>query len=204
MGPDGASHQQLEDIAIMRAIPNMRVIVPGDAVSTKAIVKAVADIPGPFYVRITRPSTPVVYDSGFEYRFGKANLLREGSDVAIFACGILVPEALKAAESLKAKGVQATVVDLHTVKPIDVETIVASARKCGFVVTAEEHNVVGGMGSAVAEVLVEEYPVPVRRVGVKDRFGESGDAAELLRKYGLTAGDIESAALSVRQSPRAT
>jgi transketolase len=202
VGPDGASHQQLEDIAIMRVIPNMRVIVPGDAISTKAIVKAVADIPGPFYIRITRPSTPVVYDSGFEYRLGKANLLREGGDVAIFACGILVPEALRAAESLKAKGLQATVVDLHTVKPIDVETILACARKCGYLVTAEEHNIMGGMGSAVAEVLVEGYPVPMRRVGVKDRFGESGDPADLLRKYGLTAGDIESAVISVRQSPK--
>jgi len=168
------------------------------------MVKAVADIPGPFYVRITRPSTPVVYDAGFEYRFGKANTLREGSDVAIFACGILVPEALKAADSLKTKGVQATVVDLHTVKPIDADVILACAKKCGYLVTAEEHNIVGGMGSAVAEVLVEGYPVPMKRVGVKDRFGESGEAADLLRKYGLTAGDIESAAVSVRQSPRAT
>jgi len=198
VGPDGASHQQVEDIAIMRSIPKMKVVVPCDSVSTKAIVKAIAVIPGPFYVRLTRPSTPVVYENGFEYRFGKAEVLREGSDVAIFACGILVPEALKAADSLKAKGVSASVLDLHTIKPIDVETIAKFAKNCGRVVTAEEHNVMGGMGSAVAEVLGESQPVPMRRVGVLDTFGESGESGELLRKYGLTAADVEKAALSVR------
>jgi transketolase len=202
VGPDGASHQQLEDIAIMRAIPNMRVIVPGDAVSTKAIVKAIADIAGPFYVRLTRPSTAVVYESGFEYAFGKANKLRDGSDVAILACGIMVPEALRAAESLQARGIQAAVVDLHTIKPMDTDMVVDVAKKCGYVVTAEEHTVMGGMGSAVAEVLGEKYPVPMKRVGVMDTFGESGEPSELLKKYGLTAGDIESAAISVRKMER--
>ena len=123
MGPDGASHQQVEDIAIMRAIPKMKVIVPADAPSTKGSIKAIASIPGPFYVRLTRSATPVVYDEGYEYRFGSANILREGSDVAIFACGIMVPEALSAAEGLKAKGVSAAVVDLHTIKPIDSSTV---------------------------------------------------------------------------------
>jgi transketolase len=193
VGPDGASHQQVEDIAIMRSIPKMKVIVPSDAVSTKAIVKAIADIPGPFYVRLTRSSTPVVYDSGFEYKLGAANVLREGSDVAIFACGIMVPEALKACESLKAAGVSASVIDLHTIKPIDVDSIVKFA-KCGRVVTAEEHNIMGGMGSAVAEVLGEKLPTPMRRVGVMDTFGESGEAGELLKKYGLTSANIEAAA----------
>ena len=197
VGPDGASHQQVEDIAIMRAVPKMKVIVPADAVSTKAIIKAIAAIPGPFYVRLTRSSTPVVYDAGFQYELGRANVLREGGDLAIVACGIMVPEALKAAESLKAKGVAASVVDLHTIKPIDSETLVKFARKCGRVVTAEEHNVMGGMGSAVAEILGERYPVPMRRVGVMDTFGESGEAGELLRKYGLTAADIEQAALGL-------
>ncbi len=202
VGPDGASHQQIEDIAIMRAIPKMRVVVPSDAVSTRAIVKAVAGIPGPFYIRLTRPSTPVIYDGGFEYRFGEATVVREGGDVAIFACGIMVAEALRASESLKKKGVSAAVVDLHTIKPIDSKTIVAFAKKCGRVVTAEEHNIVGGMGSAVAEVLGEEHPVPMRRVGVMDTFGESGEAGELLRKYGLTAAHIEEEAVKLTSPTR--
>ncbi len=202
VGPDGASHQQVEDIAIMRSIPRMKVIVPCDAPSTKAAVKAIADIPGPFYVRLTRPSTPVVYESGFEYRFGKADVLKEGSDVAIFSCGIMVPEALRAAESLRSKGVGASVIDLHTVKPIDVETVAGFAKKCGYVVTAEEHNIYGGMGSAVAEVLGEQCPTPMKRVGVKDTFGESGETSALLKKYGLTAEAIEEAAVSVRQFKR--
>jgi len=197
VGPDGASHQQVEDVAIMRAIPKMKVIVPADAPSTKGMIKAIAAIPGPFYVRLTRPSTPIVYENGFEYRLGEANVLLDGSDVAVFACGIMVPEALKAADSMKAKGVSAAVVDLHTIKPIDVATITKFAQKCGRVVTAEEHNVMGGMGSAVAEVLGENRPTPMKRVGVMDTFGESGDAGELLKKYGLTAADIEQAASSL-------
>jgi len=194
VGPDGASHQQVEDIAIMRSIPRMKVVVPADSVSTKEIVKAVADIHGPFYIRLTRPSTQVVYDKGFSYQLGKANVIREGADVAIFGCGIMVPEALKAADSLKAQGVSASVIDLHTIKPIDVDTIVHFAAACGRVVTAEEHNVMGGMGSAVAEVLGENRPVPMKRVGVMDTFGESGDSKELMKKYGLTAANIEGAA----------
>jgi transketolase len=199
VGPDGASHQQVEDIAIMRAIPKMKVVVPADAVSTKAIVKGIASIPGPFYVRLTRPSTPVVYEEGFDFTLGKANVILEGSDVAIMACGILVPEAVRAAEGLKAKGISAAVVDLHTVKPIDVDTVVKYAQRCGRVVTAEEHNVMGGMGSAVAEVLGEMMPRPMRRVGVMDTFGESGDAGELLKKYGLTSAAIEDAASGLVQ-----
>jgi transketolase len=198
VGPDGASHQQVEDIAIMRSIPNMRVVVPSDAVSAKVIVKSIADIQGPFYVRLARPSTPVVYDDGFDYKFGRGMVLREGGDAAIFATGILVPEAVKAAESLKSKGISATVVDLHTIKPLDVDLITKYAKKCGYLVTAEEHNMLGGMGSAVAEVVVENYPVPLRRVGVRDTFGESGEATELLEKYGLRAANIEDAVMVVR------
>jgi transketolase len=197
VGPDGASHQQVEDIAIMRAIPRMRVVVPADAVSTKAIVKSIAEIRGPFYVRLARPSTPVVYAEGFDYSPGKANVLLEGGDVAILACGILVPEALKAAQSLKQKGVSASVIDIHTVKPLDSETVLKFAQRCGRVVTAEEHNVLGGMGSAVAEVLAERRPTPVKMVGVMDTFGESGEASELMKKYGLTSANIEQAALSL-------
>ena len=199
VGPDGASHQQVEDIAIMRAIPKMKVIVPADAVSTKGSIKAIASIPGPFYVRLTRSSTPVVYDSSFEYKLGAANVLQDGADVAIFACGIMVPEALKAGEALKAKGISAAIIDLHTIKPIDSEAVVKFAQKCGRVVTAEEHNIIGGLGSAVAEVLGERRPTPMKRVGVMDTFGESGDAGELLKKYGLTSVDIERAASSLVQ-----
>jgi len=197
VGPDGASHQQVEDIAIMRGIPKMKVIVPADAPSTRGIVIAIASIPGPFYVRLTRSATPIVYEGGFEYKFGKANVLRDGGDVVVFACGIMVPEALKAAESLKAKGISAAVVDMHTVKPIDSGTILKFAQKCGRVVTAEEHNILGGMGSAVAEVLGEGCPTRMKRVGVMDTFGESGDPGELLKKYGLTAASIEQAALDL-------
>ena len=194
VGPDGASHQQVEDIAIMRAVPRMKVIVPADAPSTKGIVKAIASIHGPFYVRLTRSATPVVYEGGFEYKFGEANVLLDGGDVVVFACGIMVPEALKAAESLKAKGISASVVDMHTVKPIDSNTILRFAQKCGRVVTAEEHNILGGMGSAVAEVLGEGRPTPMKRIGVMDKFGESGDPGELLKKYGLTSDNVEQAA----------
>jgi len=201
VGPDGASHQQVEDIAIMRAIPRMSVVVPADSVSTKATVVAIADIPGPFYVRLTRPSTPVVYESGFEYHYGKATLVSDGSDVAIFACGIMVPEAVRAAESLKAKGVSAAVVDLHTIKPIDADAVTAYAKKCGRVVTAEEHNIMGGLGSAIAEVLGERAPTPMKRVGVMDTYGESGESAELLKKYGLTSKEIEEASMSLTRMP---
>ena len=208
VGPDGASHQQLEDIAIIRSIPNMRVVVPSDSVSVKGVVKSISDLPGPFYVRISRgivkgSSVPVIYEEGFEYQLGRANLLRDGSDVAIFACGLMVAEALRAAESLKARGVAAAVIDAHTVKPLDGELVKRYARRCGSVVTAEEHNVQGGLGSAICEVVAEDYPVVVRRVGVQDRFGESGEATELLQKFGLTAAKIEEAALEARATTTA-
>lgn len=199
VGPDGGSHEQVEDIALMRVVPHMRVVVPADAVAVKGIIKAIADIPGPFYVRITRgvvkgSNTPIVYEGGFEYKLGKANVIREGADVALFGCGIMLPEAVRAAESLATKGIQASVIDVHTVKPIDQETIVKYAKKCGAAVSAEEHNVMGGMGSAVSEVLTDQYPIPLKRVGVNDTFGESGEAQELLNKYGLTSAHIEEAA----------
>jgi transketolase len=201
VGPDGGSHQQLEDIALMRVVPRMRVVIPSDYTSVKGIVRAIADIPGPFYVRLTRgvikgSTSPIIYENGFDYKLGKSEVLRDGKDVAIIACGLMVAESLRAAELLKARGVDAAVIDMHTIKPIDEETIVRFAKQCGRIVTAEEHNIFGGLGSAVAEVVTEHYPVPVKRVGVKDRFGESGEAQELLEKYGLTAKYIEEAALT--------
>jgi len=205
VGPDGGSHQQLEDIAIMRAIPRVRVIVPADSVSAKSIVKSIADIQGPFYVRLTRgivkgSTSPIVYEEGFDYKLGKLNVLREGSDVAIFACGMMVPEAMLAAESLREKGVSASVVDAHTIKPLDEELVARLARKCGSIVTVEEHNIYGGLGGAVAEAVTKHHPVRVERVGVNDRFGESGEAPELFKKYGLTPEKIEEAALAARKS----
>lgn len=206
VGPDGASHQQVEDIAIMRAIPRMRVVVPADAVATKATIKAIADIPGPFYVRISRGisggNSATVYEDGMEYRLGKGNVLRDGKDAVIFACGLLVPEAMAAADSLKKRGLSVAVIDLHTVKPIDTDLITEYGKTCGFAVTAEEHNVLGGLGSAVTEVLSESYPIPVKRVGVNDTFGESGEAAELMVKYGLTADKIEEAVFASRAEKR--
>jgi transketolase len=202
VGPDGASHQQVEDIAIMRVIPRMHVEVPGDSVSARGIITSIADIPGPFYVRLARPSSPVVYEGGFEYQMGKANALEDGGDVAIMAAGLMLPEALKASELLRAKGMSATVLDLHSVKPMDEDAIEKAARRCGAVVTAEEHNIMGGVGSAVAEVLTDRYPVPVKRIGMRDSFGESGDAGELLTKYGLTSDAIAAAAISLKSSTR--
>ena len=197
VGPDGASHQTVEDVAAMRAVPRMRVVVPADAPSTKVLVTRAAGIPGPFYIRLSRPNVPTIYSPGAELDVGTANVLREGSDVSIVACGLLVNEALEAADVLSKTGVRAEVVDSHTVKPLDAETIVRSARKTGAVVTAEEHNILGGLGGAVAEAVSETHPVPVRRVGVRDTFGESGEHQELMAKYGLTSKEIVQAAKTI-------
>lgn len=197
VGEDGGSHQSVEDIALMRAVPNMTVIVPADAVEAEKAVFAAADHPGPVYLRFGRAAVPVIFDESYEFKIGKAAVLREGKDVSIFACGIMVSEALAAADILAAEGISAEVINVATVKPIDVEAIVASAGKTGAVVTAEEHNVIGGLGSAVCEVLSEKLPTPVRRVGVQDKFGQSGTPAELMEVYGLTAKHIAQAAREV-------
>lgn len=194
VGPDGGSHQMIEDLALMRVLPGMRVIVPADYHSAKAAIRAAATTPGPFYVRLGRASVPEVYPAGFELEVGRSYVLREGSDVTIAACGVLVAEALEAAKVLEAEGVSAEVIDVATVKPLDVETLVASVAKTGRIVTCEEHSVLGGMGSAVSEVLSEVCPVPTRRVGVADVFGTSGEPAELMAHFGLTAADIAAAA----------
>ncbi|MEM2856504.1 MAG: transketolase family protein [Candidatus Nitrosocaldaceae archaeon] len=188
VGPDGASHQQIEDIAIMRAIPNMRVIVPADATAVKRLTHIVASTDGPFYMRLARPSSPIVYEDG-KFEIGKANILRDGNDISIIACGLMVPEALEAAEILKNEGISARVIDLFSIKPIDKDTIIDAAKTNG-IVTVEEHNIYGGLGSAVAEVTSEYKPVRIKRIGVDDRFGESGEADELLDKYGLKAKHI--------------
>ncbi len=190
IGADGATHQSVEDIAIMRAIPNMTLVVPADTVQTKKAIRSIAEHQGPVYVRLCRQPTPVVYDEDCSYALGKGILLADGSDATVVACGTMVAEALLAAEKLREKGISVAVIDMHTVKPIDEELIVKAARETGAIVTAEEHNVIGGLGGAVSEVLAEKYPVRMRRVGVNDVFGESGEADELMIKYGLTAGNI--------------
>lgn len=190
VGPDGASHQTIEDVAAMRAIPHLRVVVPADAPSTKVLIREAWKTLGPFYIRLSRPSVPEVYSSTPDLRIGHAKILRDGTDLSIVACGVMLNEAVEAAETLAKEGVSATVIDSHTLKPLDSETIVRAARKTGAIVTAEEQNVIGGLGSAVAVAVTEEYPVPVAIVGVQDTFGESGEHKELMTKYGLTAHDI--------------
>jgi transketolase C-terminal domain/subunit len=198
VGEDGATHQCCEDVALMRTIPGMTVIVPSDDVEARAATRAAYEMDGPVYLRFCRLATPVVNDRpDYDFKVGKAYVLREGTDVTIVACGLMVEQALEAARQLEASGVSAEVVNAPTVKPLDAETIVASARKTGKVVTAEEHSVIGGLGSAVCDVLSEQYPVPVRKVGVEDTFGESGPAVEVLKKYGLTAEHVAEAALSL-------
>jgi transketolase C-terminal domain/subunit len=198
VGEDGATHQCCEDIALMRTIPGMTVIVPSDDVEARAATRAAYEMDGPVYLRFCRLATPVVNDRpDYDFKVGKAYVLREGTDVTIVACGLMVEQALEAARQLEASGVSAEVINAPTVKPLDAETIVASARKTGRVVTAEEHSVIGGLGSAVCDVLSEQHPVPVRKVGVEDTFGESGPAVEVLKKYGLTAEHVAEAALSL-------
>lgn len=199
VGEDGASHQSIEDIALVRALPNMTVIVPADAVETQKAVAAAVAHRGPVYIRLGRPAVPVLFDESYSFRLGKAVILRQGGDAAIFATGIMVSEALKAADLLSGRGVEVSVVNVHTIKPLDVETVSELAAKTGAVVTAEEHSIIGGLGSAVAEVLAEHCPVPMVRVGIRDRFGESGKPGDLLEAFGLTAAHIVEAVDLVRQ-----
>ncbi len=189
VGPDGASHQQLEDIAIMRAIPNMRVIVPADSIATKRLTHLIASIEGPFYMRIARPSSPIIYNENEQFELGKSRLLKDGSDITLIACGLMVYEALEAAESLKSLGISARVIDMFSIKPIDRDAIIKTSDTNG-IITIEEHNIYGGLGSAVAEVSSETKPIRIKRIGVDDRYGESGEADELLDKYGLKARHI--------------
>lgn len=191
VGEDGASHQAIEDISLMRSVPNMVVINPADDIETEAAIKAVAEMEGPCYVRLGRMAVSRVNDeTNYNFVIGKGITLAEGNDVAIIATGIMVEAALEAKEELAKEGINARVINIHTIKPIDEELIIKAAKETGVIVTAEEHSVIGGLGSAVAEVVSENCPVPVLRVGVKDTFGESGKPNELLEKYGLTSNDI--------------
>jgi transketolase len=205
VGPDGASHQELEDIATMRAIPHMNVMVPSDSVSTAKIVEIAFKTPGPFYVRIARPNCPTVYSQkeAEEMKPGGSSVFSEGADATIFACGLLLYEALTAAKNLATEnGLSVGVVDLYSIKPIDSDAIIKHAKAAGHVVTAEEHNIIGGMGGAVAEILSENWPTPIRRIGTLDTFGESGEDKELMVKYGLTANNIAKKVLALRSVSR--
>ena len=190
VGEDGGSHQAIEDISLMRSLPNMVVLNPADAVEARQMVLAAAEYVGPMYLRFGRAATPVIHDESYKFELGKGELVKEGKDVSIIATGIMVAKALEAAETLKAEGIDAEVINISTIKPLDNELVLASAKKTGKVVTAEEHSIIGGLGSAVCELLAEEHPVKVTRIGVKDCFGQSGSPAALLEHYGLTAADI--------------
>jgi transketolase len=194
VGPDGATHQALEEIALMRILPNMTVIVPCDALEAKKATIASAKVKGPVYLRLGRSGVPTMTRPEDAFVIGRSMTLREGRDVAIFACGQMVSEAAKACDMLERDGVKARLVNMHTVKPIDRDAIVKAAKETGAIVTAEEHTVIGGFGSAVAEVVSCECPVPMRMVGVKDKFGLSGEPDELFEHFGLTAKDIVKAA----------
>lgn len=190
VGEDGASHQSVEDMAIMRSVPNMTVIVPADGVETEQIIFEVAKYNGPVYVRLGRSAVPTIFDENYKFEIGKGVEVKEGTDATVIACGIMVNEAMKAHDMLKEEGISLRVINMPTIKPIDTDIIIKAAKETKAIITAEEHSIIGGLGSAVSEVVVENCPVPVKRVGVKDTFGESGSPNDLLEKYGLTANDI--------------
>jgi len=190
VGADGASHQSVEDIALMRVLPNMRIVVPCDAIETRKATIQAGEIFGPVYIRFGRPPVPILTTEDTPFAIGKAITMRDGKDVAIFACGIMVNEALEAARELDKKGISARVINLHTVKPIDEEIVLEAAKETGCIVTAEEHQLAGGFGSAVAETVTKRFSVPVEMVGIKDRFGKSGSPEELMKEFEITRFDI--------------
>ncbi len=205
VGADGGSHQQIEDIAIMRTIPNMRVILPADSVAVSKLTWVIAQQYGPFYMRMCRSKTPIVHNDSQEFQIGKAITVRDGSDCTIVACGITVKMALDAANLLNQDGISCRVVDCFSIKPIDKELLEKAARETGAIVTCEEHNVMGGFGSAVSEVVSESYPVPIRRIGVQDKFGESArdnEIPQLLEKHGLTPINITNMVKEARSQKR--
>ncbi|MBI3872269.1 MAG: transketolase family protein [candidate division Zixibacteria bacterium] len=194
VGPDGATHQAMEEFSIMRSLPNMKLIVPCDFHEARKATLAAADVWGPVYIRFGRENVPVVTDPDTPFEFGKGLVLREGGDIALVACGVMVYEALQAAETLAGRGIDARVINLHTLKPIDKVLLTRAAEECGAIVTAEEHQIYGGLGGAVAEVVVRHCPVPMEFVAVDDRFGQSGTPDELMTAFGLRAKDIVAAA----------
>ena len=190
VGEDGGSHQSVEDISLMRSIPNMTVLVPADGVEAEKMIFAAAEYNGPMYVRLGRSAVPTLFDENYNFEIGKGVVLREGNDATIIACGMMVNEALIAADMLKEENINVRVINMSTIKPIDTELIIKAAKETKAIVTAEEHSIIGGLGSAVSEVVSENHPVKVKKVGLNDCFGESGTPGELLEKYGLTAKNI--------------
>jgi transketolase len=191
LGEDGASHQAIEDIALMRAVPNMRIIVPADDIETTQVIRAVADQKGPFYVRLGRAAVNTVHSEDYVFEVGKGKVLSSGKDIALIACGVMVEQALLAKEALKELGLDVTVVNMATIKPLDKNLVVELAKTHKGLVTCEEHNILGGLGGAVAEVLAQEHPTKMMMIGVNDTFGESGTPGALLKKYGLSADTIK-------------
>ncbi|MBQ2937974.1 MAG: transketolase family protein [Clostridia bacterium] len=191
VGEDGATHQMIEDISLMRTIPNMTVVSTSDDIQTKWAVKEISKIEGPVYLRLSRLATPVIYDENQSFEIGKAIQIGDGTDATVFATGVTVVEALKAKESLKRKGIDIRVIDIHTIKPIDKEIIIKCAKETKKLISIEDHNDIGGLGSAISEVLTSEYPVGLIRLGVKDTFGKSGKAEELMKYFGITDKEIE-------------
>lgn len=191
VGEDGATHQMIEDISLMRTLPNMTVISTSDDIQTKWAVKEISKINGPVYLRLARLSTPIIYNENQKFEIGKAVQIGEGTDGTVFATGVTVSEAIKAQENLKQKGINIRVVDVHTIKPIDKETIIKCAKETQKLISIEDHNIIGGLGSAISEVLTDEYPAKLIRLGIKDTFGKSGKAEELMKYFGITADDIE-------------
>ena len=189
VGEDGGSHQSIEDIALMRLVPGMTVVVPADAKEAEKATFAIAKLNGPVYMRTARLATPV-FEENYPFEIGKANVLREGKDAAVFACGLMVNEALEAAKLLAAEGIEISVINMHTIKPLDAECVMKYAEQCGNVITVEEHSVIGGLGDAVADVLMGKICCKFKKIGIYDQFGQSGKAADVLREYGLTADQI--------------
>ena len=189
VGEDGGSHQSVEDIALMRLVPGMTVVVPADAKEAEKATFAIAEMQGPVYMRTARLATPV-FEEDYPFEIGKANVLREGKDAAVFACGLMVNEALEAAKLLAAEGIEISVINMHTIKPLDAECVLKYAKECGNVITVEEHSVIGGLGDAVADVLMGNVCCKFKKIGIYDQFGQSGKAADVLREYGLTADQI--------------
>jgi len=190
VGEDGGSHQSVEDISLMRSIPNMTVVVPADGVEAEKMIYAAAEFNGPMYVRLGRSAVPTIFEEDYNFEIGKGVVLRDGNDATIIACGIMVNEAIIAADMLKEEDIDVRVINMSTIKPIDTELIIKAAKETKAIITAEEHSIIGGLGSAVSEVVSENHPAIVRKVGVNDSFGESGTPNELLEKYGLTAKNI--------------
>ena len=190
VGEDGGSHQSVEDISLMRSIPNMTVVVPADGVEAEKMIFAAAEFNGPMYVRLGRSAVPTIFEEDYNFEIGKGVVLREGNDATIIACGIMVNEAIIAADMLKEENINVRVINMSTIKPIDTELIIKAAKETKAIITAEEHSIIGGLGSAVSEVVSENHPTIVKKVGVNDSFGESGTPTELLEKYGLNAKNI--------------